>query len=144
MSFAVRLEWCKTEAARLMSTGKASQAAVEQVQSPDPGTCLAWSVDRRKARVAAVWQGQGRERGSEDRDVARSQFSPGHEHWCYQLQWEATRRFLSSRVREANPCFKKRDHLGFSLGIRQQPCQESGVLSKEVKRQVMKIGRQSG
>ena len=62
---------------------------------------------------------------------------------CYQLQWEATRRFLSSRVREANPCFKKRNHLGFSLGIRQQPCQESGVLSKEVKRQVMKIGCQS-
>ena len=71
------------EAARLTSTGKAFRVVAEQVQSPDTGTCLAWSVDRRKARVAAAWQGKGRVRGPEDRDVARSPFSPSHEHYGF-------------------------------------------------------------
>lgn len=62
MSFEVRPEWCEKEVARLTSTGKAFQADEEQVQSPDAGTCLAWSADRRKAGVVAAWQGQARPR----------------------------------------------------------------------------------
>lgn len=51
------------------------QAHEDQVQRPDPEMHLAWPGDRRKARVAAMWQWRGRVKGHEVRDVTKSQFS---------------------------------------------------------------------